>query len=52
MFYCFIYIQNKWKILKKELHLYKLSLCTYNQILGLLQHFVSSCSHVCMDWEK
>ena len=36
MFYCFIYIQNKWKFLKKDMHVYKLSLCTYNQILGLL----------------
>ena len=41
MFYCFIYIQNKWKFLKKEMHVYKLSLCTYNQFLGLLQHFVA-----------
>ena len=49
MFYCFIYIQNKWNFLKTEMHVYKLSLCTYNHFLGLLQHFVSSCSHV---WEK
>ena len=34
------------------MHVYKLPLCIYNQILGLLQHFVSSCSHVCIDWEK
>ena len=29
MFYCFIYIQNKWKFLKKDMHVYKRSLCTY-----------------------
>ena len=34
VFYCFIYIQNKWKFLKKEMHVYKLSLCTYNHFLG------------------
>ena len=30
-FYCFIYIQNKWKFLKKDMHVYKRSLhvCTY-----------------------
>ena len=48
----FIYVQNKWKFLKKEMHVYKLMLCTYNEVLGLSQHFVSSCSHVCVDWEK
>ena len=34
------------------MHVYKLSLCTYNQILGLVQLSVSSCSHVCIDWER
>ena len=52
MFIVFIYIQNQWTFLKKEMHVYKLSLCIFNQILGLLQHSVSSGSHVCMDWEK
>ena len=28
-FYCFIYIQNKFKFLKKDMHVYKRSLCTY-----------------------
>ena len=45
----FIYIGVS---LKKEIHVYKLSLCTYNQIVGLLQHFVSPCSRVCMVWTE
>ena len=44
MFYCFIYIQNKWIFLKKAVHAYKLSLYAYNQILGLLYSILFSCS--------
>ena len=49
-------IYSQLSLAKKQMEIFKernaciqLSLCIYNQILGLLQHFVSSCRHACMD---